>query len=158
MKPIKFTILGQPVSMKNSREIVTNPKTQRDMLIKSKKALQYERDFLMQLPQLAKQRLAGPVCVTIRIFYKWEGPDLDEALILDLMADRYGKTTGGIRKVAPGEYVQEKGERALIRNGVYRNDRQVREKHIYHGIDASRPRAEIEVVPLEGPQLGLLED
>ena len=146
--------------MKNSRipkPIVRKDGTPGTLWIKSKEAQQYEKDFLMQLPASVKQRLEGPVRVTMTLYYPTNLPDLDEALLLDLMADRYGKRPGKIRKVAPGEYVEEKAERVLISNGVYRNDRQVREKHIFHGIDASRPRAEIEVVPLEGQQMSLVD-
>lgn len=36
------------------------------------------------------------------------------------------------------------------------NDRQVREKHVYHGIDRANPRAEIRVAPLQAQQADLL--
>jgi hypothetical protein len=38
--------------------------------------------------------------------------------------------------------------RILVQAGVYRNDRQVREKHVYHGIDKANPRAEVAVTAL----------
>jgi hypothetical protein len=44
-----------------------------------------------------------------------------------------------------------------VQKGVYRNDRQVREKHVYHAIDRANPRAEIEVEPLEAQQVELIE-
>ena len=50
------------------------------------------------------------------IYYQNRRPDLDESLILDLMQGM-----------------------------IYENDRSVKEKHIYHGIDKENPRAEIEV-------------
>ena len=87
----------------------------------------------------ARQMLEGPVRVTIRIFYASERPDLDESVVLDVLQDRYhGK----------GEH------RELVQHGVYRNDRQVREKHVYHGIDRAAPRAEITVEALEPQLLG----
>jgi Holliday junction resolvase RusA-like endonuclease len=39
-----------------------------------------------------------------------------------------------------------------VQKGVYRNDRQVREKHVFHAIDRANPRAEIEVEPIEAQQ------
>lgn len=60
------------------------------------------------------------VAVKIRIYYASRRPDLDESLILDLMQ--------GL---------------------IYRNDRQVREKHIYWALDKECPRAEICVEPLQ---------
>jgi Holliday junction resolvase RusA-like endonuclease len=43
----------------------------------------------------------------------------------------------------------------LVQAGVYRNDRQVREKHITHGIDVHNPRAVITVQPLHAQQVAL---
>jgi len=60
------------------------------------------------------------VLVKIKIYYASRRPDLDESLILDLMQDR-----------------------------IYRNDRQVKEKHIFWALDPENPRAEILVEPLQ---------
>jgi Holliday junction resolvase RusA-like endonuclease len=77
--------------------------------------------------------LKGPVKVTLHLFYRTQLPDLDESIVLDVMQDRYAG----------------KGEsRAIVQKGIYRNDRQVREKHVYHGIDKRNPRAEIEIETL----------
>ena len=43
----------------------------------------------------------------------------------------------------------------LIQAGVYRNDRQVREKHVYHGIDRLQPRVEVLVEPILAQQQAL---
>jgi hypothetical protein len=140
-EPIAFVILGEPASKANSRKIVTingRPKS-----IKSEKARDYEADALRQIPPKFRVQLRGPVCVTLRIFYASERPDLDESVVLDVLQDRY-KTVG-------------KGEtkrRELLQKGVYVNDRQVREKHVLHEIDRKNPRAEILVEPLEAQQDG----
>lgn len=47
------------------------------------------------------------------------------------------------------------GERVLVQAGVYRNDRQVREKHIRHAIDRANPRAEILIEPLQPQQAAM---
>jgi Holliday junction resolvase RusA-like endonuclease len=52
----------------------------------------------------------------MKIYYASRRPDLDESLILDLMQ--------GI---------------------IYENDRSVKEKHIFWGLDKENPRAEITV-------------
>lgn len=145
---VEFTIMGEPASKANSRELVSLPrlsiKTGRmekmPALIKSEKARDYERDALLQVPPKARVRMEGPVKVTIRIFYSSNRPDLDESVILDVLQDRF----------APSPVEGE--ERVLVQRGVYRNDRQVHEKHIYHGIDKANPRAEI-VVELIPPPL-----
>ena len=81
--------------------------------------------------------------VTLRLYYATERPDLDESLLLDVLQDRY----------------HGKGEaRVLVQSGVYRNDRQVREKHIFHCIDRTNPRCEVEVVPLHAQQVELAMD
>lgn len=136
MEPIRLVILGEPASKANQRQLVSFPDGnggKRPALIKSKKARDYERDALKQVPPAARVQLEGPVRVTLRVFYASERPDLDESVILDVLQDRW----------------HGKGERReLVQKGVYRNDRQVREKHVFHSIDKRNPRAEIEVEAL----------
>lgn len=136
---IAFTILGEPASKSNGRQLVTI--AGRASVIKSKKALGYQADALRQIPPAARQRLEGPVCVSLWIFYASERPDLDETLILDVLQDRWAK-----RKGLPGT------DRRLAQAGVYRNDRQVREKHVYWGLDRQNPRVEIVVEPRQAQQ------
>ena len=128
---ISFVILGEPASKANSRQLVTL--AGRPAFIKSRKARGYERDALLQIPSSYRLRLEGPIRLTAKIYYASERPDLDESLILDVLQDQY--SGAGKRRV-------------LVQAGVYRNDRQVREKHIRHGIDRANPRAEIEIEPL----------
>jgi len=127
---VRFTILGEPVSKANSRELVTI--AGRPAFIKSKKALAYESDAVLQIPSSARLMLEGPLRVTLRLFYATERPDLDESIVLDVMQPRYRR---GFRSK----------QRVMIQRGVYLNDRQVPEKHVYHAIDKANPRAEIEV-------------
>lgn len=136
---IRLTILGEPASKANSRELVTfgRGENKRPALIKSKKARDYERAALRQIPPMARQRIEGPVRVTMRIYYATERPDLDASVVLDCLQDRY----------------EGKGERReLVQWGVIRNDRQVREMHFYHAIDRANPRAEIEIEALAPQQ------
>lgn len=127
---IAFTILGEPASKANSRKLVTI--NGHPAVIKSEKALAYERDAAVQIPTAARKSIQVPVRVTLRIWYATERPDLDESLILDVLQDRWGHGADGKKRV-------------LIQPGVYRNDRLVREKHVYHGIDKANPRTEIEI-------------
>ena len=96
-------------------------------LIKSKKALSYSDVFKQQCKPLATL-MTGDLRVTLHIFYASRRPDLDESLILDLMQ--------GL---------------------IYENDRQVKERHCYWGLDPENPRAEIiiekipEVAPKKNP-------
>ena len=96
-------------------------------LIKSKKALSYSDVFRQQCKPLATL-MTGDLRVTLHIFYASRRPDLDESLILDLMQ--------GL---------------------IYENDRQVKERHCYWGLDPDNPRAEIiiekipEVAPKKNP-------
>lgn len=143
MAPITLTIYGEPASKANSRKIVTI--AGRPSVIKSEKALAYESNALRQIPPAARVQLKGPVSVTIRIFYATERPDLDEHVILDVLQDRFKSVQVGADK-----------QRHLVQKGVYHNDRQVREKHIYHAIDRLNPRAIIEVRSLQAEQGDLL--
>lgn len=86
--------------------------------IKSSKARAYERDFQLQCKRL-DELLQGDLVVHIKIYYASRRPDLDESVILDCM-----------------------------QGFVYENDRQVKEKHIYHALDKVNPRAEIRVEKL----------
>lgn len=131
---IAFRILGEPASKANSRKPAEVGKSgaKRTIWIKSDKARAYEEDALRQIPSWARQRLEGPVKMTLRIYYCTEASDLDESLVLDVLQDRYKKM---------GD------KRILIQPGVYRNDRQVRERHVHHGIDRANPRVELEIEP-----------
>jgi Holliday junction resolvase RusA-like endonuclease len=86
------------------------------MFIKSSKALAYAKAFKQQCVIAPSQVFEGDVSVTIRIWYASRRPDLDESLILD-----------------------------LLQEVAYKNDRQVKEKHMYWGLDRENPRCEIEV-------------
>lgn len=85
----------------------------RPAIIKSDKARKYAADAELQVRKCSPL-LSGRLRATIRIYYATERPDLDESVILDVLQGR-----------------------------VYANDRQVRERHVYHGIDRQNPRAEI---------------
>lgn len=87
----------------------------RPAFIKSAKARAYERDFQLQCKRL-DELMEGDLSVSITIHYASRRPDLDESVILDCM-----------------------------QGFIYTNDRQVKEKHIYHRLDKDNPRAEITV-------------
>jgi Holliday junction resolvase RusA-like endonuclease len=91
-------------------------------LIKSSKALNYSQHFKRQTRPI-EPLIETDVRVTMKIFYASRRPDLDESLILD-----------------------------LLQGVVYVNDRQVKEKHIYWGLDKDCPRTEIAVEPLPMPE------
>jgi len=154
---ICFTIVGEPASKANSRQIVTI--NGRPSSIKSKKARNYEAEALMQIPPAARVRLEGPVRVTLRIWYASERPDLDESVVLDVLQDRYKsvKLPEHHCVSADGMHTMHQAEarRELVQSGVYRNDRQVREKHVFHAIDRRNPRVEVVVEPLQAQQIGL---
>lgn len=82
-------------------------------LIKSQKALDYSDAFRMQCPAITPL-MSGDIRMHITIYYASRRPDLDETLILD-----------------------------LLQGLVYVNDRQVKERHTYWGLDPENPRAEI---------------
>lgn len=91
-------------------------KSGRSMFIKSQKALDYVTSFAEQCAPL-DDLITQDVAVDITIWYASRRPDLDESLILDCLQDK-----------------------------VYKNDRSVKEKHIYWGgVDKECPRANIRV-------------
>lgn len=157
IEPIAFTIFGQAASKANSREIVTRKRRGADgqlkivpASIKSDAALDFESDALRQIPPRARLRIEADVVVVLRIWYASRRPDLDESIVLDVLQDRWSKP---IRSKADGRVLQP---RQLVQAGVYRNDRQVREKHVYWGLDPENPRVEIVVGVLAQDQGALL--
>lgn len=78
----------------------------------------YVKAFEDQCPRL-DELMEGDLRVTIKIYYASRRPDLDESLILDCM-----------------------------QGYIYQNDRAVKERHVYWGLDKERPRAEITVEKL----------
>jgi Holliday junction resolvase RusA-like endonuclease len=148
---IEFTILGQPCSKSNTSQIVTLGKGEeaRSSITKSKAAKTYERDALRQIPARARQRLTGPVRVSLVMYYANERSDMDESLVLDCLQDRWKNRRRD--KHAEGGMT----ERVLLQHGVYRNDRQVRERHVWHRIDPRNPRVVVRIEPLQAQQLDL---
>ncbi len=138
---IRFTILGQPCSKSNSSQIVKIG--ERVSIGKSAEAKVYIRNTLKQVPPVARVRLQGPVRVTLRMFYQSERSDLDESQLLDCLQDQWKRD-------------KATAERVLIQPGVYRDDRQVREKHVFHAIDRKNPRTEIEIEPLQAQQQSVI--
>jgi len=138
---VSLVLLGQPCSKANSRELaIVGPVGAKRILVrKSDAAIKYEQDALRQIPSRARIQLQGPVRVWLRLYYMTEQPDLDESIVLDVLADRWSKGKGADRK--------------LVQAGVYGNDRQVREKHVYHDIDKRNPRAEIVVESMAAQSL-----
>ena len=151
---LEFVILGEMVSMKNSREIVMFGK--RPGVRKSDKALAYEKAAARQIPLEARQMLSGPLRVTMHVYYASERPDLDGALLLDIMAAKYKKTKGKLQCIAPGQYQYAEGVRVVDVRGVYENDRQCREQHFFHHIDRANPRTEVEIETLHPQQPALI--
>ncbi len=84
-------------------------------LIKSTKARSYVKMFEQQCPVM-EVPTTDDVVVEMMIYYASRRPDLDESLILDCMQNR-----------------------------IYKNDRQVKQKIIYWGLDKENPRSIIRV-------------
>ena len=91
----------------------------RPAFIKSKKARDYVKLFDQQC-QTLPELLEGDLAVVIKIYYSSRRPDLDESVILDCMQGK-----------------------------IYANDRQVKQKYIYWGLDRERPRTHVRVSTLE---------
>lgn len=85
--------------------------------IKSKDAIAYTQAVKFFAPVLPSL-LTGELAFEARIYYTSQRKDLDPSIILDGLQGR-----------------------------IYENDRQIREMHLYHGIDKDNPRAEISIYP-----------
>ena len=96
-------------------------------LIKSQKALDYCKTFAKQCPQL-DDLIEDDIVVHLHIFYASRRPDLDESVILDEMQGR-----------------------------IYKNDRQVKVKHVYWHIDRDNPRSHIRIEVMESCDIPSIE-
>ena len=85
----------------------------RPSVIKSAKALRYLSDFKKQCPKL-NQMLEGDLSIEIHIWYASRRPDLDASLLFDSMEGM-----------------------------IYKNDRALKEMHLFWHLDRKNPRAEI---------------
>lgn len=118
---MNFTILGEPCSKANSRIMIVNKGKRR--CIKSAKAQAYVESFLWQAKEINSTLikgtfpLKGNVKLACTIYYASYRKDLDESLIMD----------------------------CLQKAGILKNDRQIKEKHVYHRIDKKNPRTQIEL-------------
>ena len=145
MSAVRLVIYGQAASKANSRKVVSIGGVSR--LIKSPQALAFIESARRQIPPALRLRLQGPLRMVLHLYYLTERPDLDEAIVLDALQDVY----------AINRHERDPARRrVLVQAGVYCNDRQVRERHVYHHIDRSSPRVEVEVEPLaQGLLFGL---
>ena len=116
MSTVSFKLYGEPASKSNSRRLVQIGG--RPRFIKSQKALNYVKAIQLQANALRLPMFekGGNLSITMHIFYASRRPDLDESVILDALQEI-----------------------------VYHNDRQIKEKHIYWGLDKVEPRCEIEL-------------
>ena len=113
------TILGEPASKSNQRQIVKiGGKTR---LIKSKKALAYAKEFHLQAPRMPlRDPILDDVLMWCRIHYASRRPDLDESLIMD----------------------------ALQAAEIIKDDRQIKAKVVLWALDRENPRSEIKLACL----------
>ena len=121
--PSIISILGEPASKANSRRLVLIGGKPR--FIKSKKALDYAKDFKKQC-LVRKELFEEDVFVAIKIYYASRRPDLDASLLLDLLQDC-----------------------------VYPNDRLVKGQYLEWGLDRDNPRSIIVVTTLDRKDLAL---
>ena len=121
--PCTVSIGGEPASKANSRRFVLIGGKPR--FIKSKKALDYTKNFKSQCPT-RKELFEEDVFVAIKIYYATRRPDLDASLILDLLQDC-----------------------------TYPNDRLVKGQYLEWGLDRKNPRSLIVVTTLDNKDLAI---
>ena len=111
---ISLFIHGQPPRKSNSRQIVTNRRTGRPMLIKSAEALAWVNSALEQIRPEDCQHIGSaehPIRATFNVYYETRRHDLSVELVLD----------------------------TLQKAGVISDDRHVYECHSYKGFSKERP-------------------
>lgn len=129
MTRLTFTLEGQLASKSNKRRFAVIDGVSRS--VKSRAAQAFVAGALPQIPVAARQSLAGPIRVRLVCYYASRRPDLDEQLVLDVLQDQWARTP--------------RGKRLLVQPGVYANDRQIVERHVYKRLDTKRPRVAVTV-------------
>lgn len=132
----RFTVLGNPQTKANSRKVITVPGkngTGRLAIAKSDGALAYAGAVHSQVPARLRTRHDGPILVIATLYYQSRRSDLTLDLIQDALQDFY-KT--------------EYGQRFLVWEGVFQNDRQIFNLVMRKKIDPKNPRADISVYAL----------
>jgi len=92
--PIVLTIMGEPASKANARQLVKI--RDRFAFIKSKKALLYSKNFENKCP-VSDILYEEDLVVAMKIYYKSRRPDLDESLILDLLQGKAYKNDRSVK-------------------------------------------------------------
>lgn len=108
---VSGVIVGNLPSMKNSRELVTNHKSGKPMVIKSEKARSFVDDALLQITGEKRIGLTGKVRLMAYVYYRNQQSDLDVELFCDL----------------------------LQKAGVIKNDNQIFEKYLFKFFDKTNP-------------------
>jgi Holliday junction resolvase RusA-like endonuclease len=116
-------LFGVAYSMKNSRRIVTSPRTGKTMMIKSKQAIDAFNSFVLQAKAQWNYRepVPEPVMLRATIIYPSKRFDLDDSMLMDVLQSA----------------------------GVVKNDRHIWQKKIAKEINPENPRIEFEVGPME---------
>jgi Holliday junction resolvase RusA-like endonuclease len=118
-----MVLQGVSYSMKNSRRIVTSPRTGKTMIIKSKQAMDAFNSFVLQAKAQWNYRpfVPEPAMLTATIWYPNKRFDLDDSMLMDV----------------------------LQASGILKNDRHLWHKKISKGISQDNPRIEFEVKYME---------
>lgn len=130
-KTISVVIHGQTFSKSNSR--IFTYISGKPRLIKKKEVQDFVNTSLLQLKSQLRNHTTfeGKVIFEANIYYRSNRSDLDESLLMDIVEQKKDKKTG-----------------IILFKGIYKNDRQIVEKHIYKHIDKNNPRAEITVTEI----------
>lgn len=115
----EFTVTGQPPRKSNQRMIVRRGRGGSPMVIKSKKAREYVDHFIASIPEEYQTLNAGT---------------LDDDLRLDIIVWYINR-----RSDLSVELIKDCIEAA----GIIKNDRYVREEHLYGFVDKENPRTKI---------------
>lgn len=124
-RAVSIVLYGNLASKSNTRQLVWHRDRasgkRKPVYIKSKRALEFERAALAQLTGKHRLGLTGPLRLEATVFYDSRRPDLDVSLLMDVLESA----------------------------GVYENDRQVHEQHLYKRLDRDNPRVLVEIMELD---------
>jgi len=125
----KIEILGQPPRKSNSRRMIPRKGLTPPRMIKSQEALDYIESFLLQFPAKYRDRDFGSLKENLRldiiVWYRDRRADLSIELIKDCIEE----------------------------SGLIKNDRYIREEHVYGFVDKENPRIKFNLMRIKGERI-----
>ncbi len=142
MRSVHIVVYGKPVRKSNRRQMVM--RGGKPMLIKSKAALQYYKDFDLQIKQSDRVGFIGPVAISGTIYYSPTQIRAGKTIRANIKSASDSITHSWV-----GDLSVEALMDCIQHAGIIADDRQVVSINVQKGISFDSPRADIIIQEVE---------